>query len=37
MSGEDRRSHRIMQYINHYNSPIGGITLAGDGKALTGL
>lgn len=26
-----------MQYINHYNSPLGGITLASDGEALTGL
>lgn len=26
-----------MQYLSHYNSPIGGITLASDGKALTGL
>ena len=27
----------IMDYINHYDSPIGGITLASDGTALTGL
>ena len=26
-----------MQYTSHYESPIGGITLASDGKALTGL
>ena len=26
-----------MEYTNHYNSPIGGITLACDGEALTGL
>ncbi len=26
-----------MKYIHHYNSPIGGITLASDGKALIGL
>ena len=26
-----------MDYINHYDSPIGGITLASDGTALTGL
>lgn len=26
-----------MQYTYHYNSPLGGITLASDGKALTGL
>ncbi|MBQ9156856.1 MAG: methylated-DNA--[Eubacterium sp.] len=26
-----------MQYINHYESPIGGITLASDGQSLTGL
>ncbi|MEZ3421663.1 MAG: methylated-DNA--[protein]-cysteine S-methyltransferase [Eubacterium sp.] len=26
-----------MQYINHYHSPLGGITLASNGKALTGL
>ena len=27
----------IMDYINHYDSPLGGITLASDGTALTGL
>ena len=26
-----------MNYIGHYPSPLGGITLAGDGEALTGL
>ena len=26
-----------MKYIHHYNSPLGGITLASDGEALTGL
>ena len=26
-----------MDYINHYDSPLGGITLASDGTALTGL
>ena len=26
-----------MEYIHHYDSPLGGITLASDGKALTGL
>lgn len=26
-----------MYYVNHYNSPLGGITLASCGKALTGL
>lgn len=26
-----------MQYIDHYSSPLGPITLAGDGTALTGL
>lgn len=26
-----------MDYIHHYASPLGGITLASDGKALTGL
>ena len=26
-----------MDYLYHYDSPLGGITLAGDGKALTGL
>jgi len=26
-----------MQYIDNYESPIGGITIASDGKALTGL
>ena len=28
---------RNMDYITHYNSPLGGITLASDGKALSGL
>ena len=26
-----------MDYVFHYNSPLGGITLASDGSALTGL
>ena len=26
-----------MDYLHHYSSPLGGITLAGDGEALTGL
>ncbi len=26
-----------MEYIDHYDSPLGGVTLAGDGTALTGL
>ena len=26
-----------MEYIHHYDSPLGGITMAGDGVALTGL
>lgn len=26
-----------MEYIHHYKSPLGGITLASDGKSLTGL
>lgn len=26
-----------MEYTNHYDSPLGGITIASDGKALTGL
>ena len=26
-----------MEYMFHYDSPLGGITLAGDGEALTGL
>ena len=26
-----------MTCINHYNSPLGGITLASDGENLTGL
>lgn len=26
-----------MEYTHHYHSPLGGITLASDGKALTGL
>ena len=27
----------VMDYINHYDSPLGGITLASGGTALTGL
>ena len=26
-----------MEYVSHYKSPLGGITLASDGEALTGL
>ncbi len=26
-----------MEYLRHYDSPLGGITLAGDGECLTGL
>ena len=26
-----------MKYRSHYDSPLGGITLGSDGKALTGL
>ena len=26
-----------MEYIHHYMSPLGGITIASDGEALTGL
>ncbi len=26
-----------MEYTCHYDSPLGGITLASDGKSLTGL
>ena len=26
-----------MEYIHHYRSPLGDITLASDGEALTGL
>ena len=26
-----------MEYTHHYDSPLGGITLASDGNALTGL
>lgn len=26
-----------MEYIHHYNSPLGGITMASDGESLTGL
>lgn len=26
-----------MEYTYHYNSPLGGITMASDGKSLTGL
>ena len=25
-----------MEYIHHYDSPLGGITMASDGNALTG-
>ena len=28
---------RNMEYIHHHKSPLGGITMASDGKALTGL
>lgn len=28
---------KIMEYTYHYDSPLGGITLASDGEALTGL
>lgn len=27
----------VMEYIHHYNSPLGGITMASDGDALIGL
>ena len=30
-------SPRVDEYVHHYISPIGGITLASDGEALTGL
>ena len=26
-----------MEYVHHYQSPLGGITMASDGEALTGL
>ena len=26
-----------MEYIHHYHSPLGGITVASDGEVLTGL
>ena len=26
-----------MEYIHHYHSPLGGITMASDGEVLTGL
>ena len=28
---------KVMKYTHHYDSPLGGITLASDGEALTGL
>ena len=28
---------QVVEYVHHYRSPIGGITLASDGEALTGL
>ena len=31
------RKDQDMDYIHHYDSPLGGITLASDGNALTGL
>ena len=31
------RKDKRMDYTQHYDSPLGGITLASDGKALTGL
>ena len=30
------RDLQNMEYIHHYDSPLGGITMAGDGRALTG-
>ena len=26
-----------MEYVHHYQSPLGGITMASNGEALTGL
>ena len=26
-----------MEYIHHYHSPLGGVTVASDGDAVTGL
>ncbi len=37
MSGCWRCDARDMTYLHHTDSPLGGITLAGDGEALTGL
>lgn len=31
------KKNNTMEYIYHYDSPLGGITLASDGDALTGL
>lgn len=33
----DGTSEPMMDYTHHYDSPLGGITLASDGTALTGL
>ena len=33
----DGASRPMMDYTHHYDSPLGGITLASDGTALTGL
>ena len=32
-----RLGETSMEYIHHYNSPLGGLTAASDGQALTGL
>ena len=31
------RQRRLMNYVTHYESPIGGITIASDGDAVIGL
>ncbi|MCR4600367.1 MAG: methylated-DNA--[protein]-cysteine S-methyltransferase, partial [Clostridia bacterium] len=36
-AGNRSRERGIMEYFCYYDSPLGRITLAGDGKALTGL
>ncbi len=34
---ENGREKKHMDYLHHYTSPLGGITIAADGAALTGL
>lgn len=36
-SYKHKGGNKMIHYTSHYSSPLGGITLASDGKALTGL